>query len=149
MTLVRWEPFRELVNLKNTINSLFDENFRRVVHPEMGTASQGWTFPIDIKETPEDIRIKAEIPGVKREDIKVSYDNNVLTIRGERKNEEKEEGADFIRVERRYGSFSRSFFVDIPVKTDQIKAGYKDGILEVTLPKDQPESKEIKIQIEG
>ncbi|NPV72580.1 MAG: Hsp20/alpha crystallin family protein [Pelotomaculum sp.] len=149
MALVRWDPFRELVNLQHSINRLFDENFRFMrVHE--GNLAQGWTFPVDIKDTPEAILVKAELPGVNKDDIKVSFSDNLLTIRGERKKEEKEEGANFLRVERSYGSFSRSFSVDVPVKQEQIKARYQDGILEITLPKeDWSKKKEVTITVEG
>lgn len=149
MALVKWDPFRELVGLQQSINKLFDENFRFWREPERALA-QGWSFPVDIKDTPEAVLIKAELPGLKKEDIKISFSDNVLTIRGERKKEEKEERENYIRVERSYGSFSRSFSVDVPVKQDQVKARYQDGILEITLPKEEDSRrKEVTIDIEG
>ncbi|MEW6727126.1 MAG: Hsp20/alpha crystallin family protein [Bacillota bacterium] len=144
MSLVRWDPFRELSALQHSINRLFED-----IYPRQGNLTQGWMFPVDIKETPEAILVKAEIPGVSKDDIKVTFDNNVLTIRGERKSEEKEEGANFLRVERKYGSFSRSFSVDVPVDQEKIKASYKDGVLEVVLPKGAEDSKGVTVEIEG
>ncbi len=134
MSLVRWDPFRELTNLQNSISRLFDENFFQF--SEKGLA-QGLMFPVDIKDTPAAILVKAELPGISKEDVKISFSDNLLTIKGERKKEEKEEGADFLRVERSYGTFSRSFTVDVPVKAGEIKARYDNGVLEITLPKDE------------
>ncbi|MFZ5649029.1 MAG: Hsp20/alpha crystallin family protein [Bacillota bacterium] len=148
MALVRWEPFRDLVNLQNSINRLFDENYSLFRLPDGNNLTQGLAFPVDIKDTADAVVIKAEIPGVKREDVSVIYNENILTIRGERKHEEKEEGASYIKVERRYGSFSRSFSLDVPVDHEKIKASYKDGILEINLPKkEKAKSKEIDIEV--
>lgn len=133
MTLVRWDPFRELSLLQNSISKLFDENFGKH-NFKLDTA--GAMFPVDIKETPEAIILKADLPGVNKQDISVDLRDNVLTIRGERKTEEKEEGTNFVRVERSYGTFRRSFTIDVPVKVDEIRAGYQDGILEITMPKE-------------
>ncbi|HOV79665.1 MAG TPA: Hsp20/alpha crystallin family protein [Bacillota bacterium] len=149
MALIRWDPFRELAGLQHAVNRLFDENLRLFKAPEGGALAQGGTFPVDIKETPDAVLVKAELPGVNKEDIKVSFSDNLLTIRGERKKEEKEEGANFLRIERSYGSLSRSFTVDIPVKQDGIKARYQDGVLEITLPKEEGKKKELTIDIEG
>ncbi|MCL6610575.1 MAG: Hsp20/alpha crystallin family protein [Peptococcaceae bacterium] len=148
MSLVRWDPFFDLVNIRNSINRLFDEGFRYPRHADGSNLTQSWTFPVDIKDTPDAIVIHAEIPGMSRENISLSYSNNVLTIRGERKNELKEEGANCIRIERKYGSFSRSFSLDVPIDEEAIKASYKDGILEINLPKkDQARTREIEIDV--
>lgn len=147
MALVRWDPFRELAGLQNSITRLFDENMRYLKLPE-DSAGQ-FAFPVDIKDTPEAVQIRAEMPGMNKEDIKINLNDNLLTIQGERRKEEKEEGANFIRVERSYGSFSRSFTVDIPVKQDDIKASYREGVLEITLPKEAaPKQEEVNIQID-
>lgn len=147
MAMVRWEPFRELVNLQNTFNRFFDENYGLSRFPDGSSPARGQAFPVDIKDTADAVIIKAEIPGMKREEISVVYNDNVLTIGGERRHEEKEEGSNYIRLERRYGSFSRSFSLDVPVDQEQIKASYKDGILEITLPKKEAGSKKINIDI--
>ena len=148
MTLVRWDPFREVSNLQASINKLFEDNFR-LRNSEQGGLVQGWMFPVDIQETAEDVVIKAEIPGLNREDIKISFADNRLTIRGERRNEAREEGVRYLRVERSYGTFSRTFALDIPVKPDEIKARYQDGVLEITLPKqDDVKPREISINLE-
>ncbi len=140
MALVKWDPFRELASLQQSINKLFDENLRLWKFPDAGTVA-GWSFPVDIKDTPDAVVVRAELPGLKKDDIKVTYRDNILTISGERKKEEKEEGVNYLRVERSYGAFSRSFSVDVPVKEDGIKARYQDGVLEVTLPKEEKAKK--------
>lgn len=147
MALVRWDPFRELAGLQNSITRLFDESLRYLRLPE-GSSGQ-MAFPVDIKDTPEAVLVKAELPGMNKEDIKISLNDNILTIQGERKREEKEEGVNFVRVERSYGSFSRSFTVDVPVKHNEIKARYQEGVLEITLPKEEVvKQEEINIKIE-
>jgi len=148
MALVKWDPFRDLMGLQSSISRFLDDNFRFWRMPEGALAQEG-VFPVDIKDTPEAILVKAELPGMNKGDIKVSLVDNILTIRAERKKEEKEEGANYIRVERSFGSFSRSFTVDVPVKQDEMKARYQDGILEITLPKQTvSRSKEINIEID-
>lgn len=144
MSLIRWDPFGDLARIQNSINRLFDDNYRLFSQEERG---HGWGFPVDIKDTPEAIVVKADLPGLRREDISVSYNNNVLTIRGERKSEAKTEGENYVRFERRSGLFSRSFALDAPVKADAIKATYRDGILEINLPREKT-TKEISITIE-
>ncbi len=146
MALVRWDPFRELAGLQNSISRLFDENVRYLRLPE---GSTGLAFPVDIKDTPEAVQIRAELPGMNKEDIKINLSDNILTIQGERRKEEKEEGSNFIRIELSYGSFSRSFTVDMPVKQDDIKASYQEGILAITLPKEAAvKQEEINIKID-
>ncbi len=91
MALVRWDPFREMAGLQSSINKLFDENFRLLKAPE-GALDRGLLFPVDIKDTPEAVVIKAELPGMDKDDIKVKFVDNLMTISGERKKEEKEKG---------------------------------------------------------
>lgn len=147
MTLIKWDPFREIVALQNSVNRLFDENLRALWQSER--KEQAVFFPVDIKETPENIIIKAELPGMAREDIKVTFHDGLLTIKGERRQESKEENGNFLRVERRYGTFSRSFSVDVPVKAGEIRASYKDGVLEVILPREtENKTGEVQIQVE-
>lgn len=149
MALVKWDPFRDLSSLQSSINRLFDDNFRFWREPE-ATLSQEGAFPVDIKDTPEAILIKAELPGFNKDNIKVGLADNLLTIRAERQREEKEESANYLRVERSYGSFSRSFTLNMPVKHEKLKARYQDGILEISLPKEEDiKNKEINIDIEG
>ena len=147
MTLVRWDPFRELAGLQGAITRLFDNNMSSFGASD--SAENQLAFPVDIKETPESVLISAELPGVKKEDIKISFNGDILTIQGKRSRESKEEGANFVRTERSFGSFSRSFTVGVPVKQADAKACYQEGILEITLPKEKTEpNKEIDIEVE-
>ncbi|MFX4261986.1 Hsp20/alpha crystallin family protein [Pelotomaculum propionicicum] len=147
MAIVRWDPFRELAGLQGSISKLFDDNLSYFRMP--GVPAGQLAFPVDIKDTPESVLIKAELPGMKKEDIKISFNDNILTIQAERSKEEKEEGVNYVRTERSYGSFSRSFTVDVLVKQGGIKAGYQEGVLEITLPKETVVQKEaINIQVE-
>ncbi|OPY59614.1 MAG: 18 kDa heat shock protein [Pelotomaculum sp. PtaU1.Bin035] len=142
MSLIRREPFHALSGIQSSINRLFDDNFHYLSAP-MNLFNQGSFFPVDIKDTPDAVQIKADLPGLSKEDIKISLANNILTIRGDRQKEEKEEGTDFVRVERSYGSFSRSFTVDVPVKEEEMKARYNGGILEITLPKEKQSKRRV------
>lgn len=149
MALVKWDPFRDLSGLQSSINRLFDDNFRFWREPE-ATLTQEGTFPVDIKDTTGAILIKAELPGFNKDNIKVSLADNLLTIRAERQKEEKEESSSYLRAERSYGSFSRSFTLNMPVMHEKLKARYQDGVLEITLPKEEDaRKKEINIDIEG
>jgi HSP20 family protein len=146
MAIVRWDPFRDLQSLQRSINRLFDDV---VLGDERSLpATAAWTFPVDIKESADKVVVRAEIPGIKSEDIKVNLHDNQLTIQGERKQEKEEHGDRFLRVERSYGAFYRAFNVGVPVKADQIKATYKDGVLEIVLPKEEKaRPKEIQIEV--
>jgi HSP20 family protein len=147
MALVKWDPFRELAGLQQSINRIFEDSLRYSKGTD-GNLAQGWMFPVDIEDTPEAVLIKAELPGMNRKDIKISFNDNLLTIRGERKKEEKVENQNYIRVERSYGTFSRSFSVDVAVNEDDIKARYQDGVLHIALPKKDDYRKEVNIEIE-
>lgn len=149
MSIIRWDPFRELNTLQRSINRLFDYNLRLLREPEAGFDLGDGAFPVDIQDTPDAIVVMAELPGFNKEDIKISFSGNMLHIKGQRNREVKAEGANFLRVERSYGSFSRSFSIDVPVKTGEIKAVYQDGVLKITLPKeDNVAGKEINVKIE-
>ncbi|MGM0365688.1 MAG: Hsp20/alpha crystallin family protein [Actinomycetota bacterium] len=130
MPIVRWDPFSDLVQLRDEIGRWFEGTER----PRERTSAV-WAPEVDIRETDKEISIKADLPGMKLEDVDVSVDENQLIIKGERKQEKKEEEKDYVRVERSYGSFYRSFNIGVPVKEDQIKASYKDGVLEIVVPK--------------
>ncbi|MCG9479949.1 MAG: Hsp20/alpha crystallin family protein [Actinomycetia bacterium] len=143
MPIVRWDPFSDLVQLRDEIGRWFEG-----VEKPREKQSAVWAPEVDIKETEKEVTITADLPGMKMEDIEVSVDEGQLVVKGERKLEKKEEEKDYIRVERSYGSFYRSFNIGVPVKEDQIKASYKDGVLEVVLPKAEAK-KPKKIAISG
>ncbi len=139
------EPFRELTTLQERLNRVFED-----LLPTRATAKESgeWMPAVDIYETKDAINIEVEAPGMKQEDIKINLENNTLTIYGERKFEKKEEGKNYYRMERAYGSFSRSFLLPDNVDVEGIKAKYKDGVLTISLPK-RPESKPKEIPIES
>ncbi|MDD3629214.1 MAG: Hsp20/alpha crystallin family protein [Actinomycetota bacterium] len=132
MPIVRWDPFSDMLQLRDEIGRWFEGG---AIEREKGRKSAIWAPDVDIKETDKEIQIKADLPGMKLEDIEVSVDDDQLIIQGERKEEKEEKEKGYIRVERNYGSFYRAFNIGVPVKADQIKATYKDGVLEITVPK--------------
>jgi len=148
MAITRWRPFRDLLSIQDEMNRLFDEFFGR--SPARAEWTDGvWSPSVDVSETKDNVIIKAEMPGIKKDDVKISIQDNVLTMKGEKKQEKEEKDANYHRIERSYGSFCRSFTLPTSVKTDKIKATYKDGILTITLPKtEEVKPKEIPISIE-
>ena len=147
MELVRWDPFEGLNRIQPRINDLFDETFGRSRMPQ--AASTGvWYPPVDILESKDSYLIRAELPGMKREDFNLEAKDGTLTLSGERKLEEPANGVEYHRVERVAGRFSRSFSLPQTVKHDGIKATYRDGILEVYVPKaDEAKPKQIEISV--
>jgi HSP20 family protein len=144
-TLSRFEPFRGVNTLQELINRLFSEAFDRS-SDQASLAS--WAPAVDIYETEHELVVKADLPDVKPEDLDVRVENNILTIRGERKFEKKVHEENYLRVERAYGTFSRSFSLASTVNTEAIKADYKDGVLSLTIPKrEEAKPKQIKVQI--
>jgi HSP20 family protein len=135
MDLVRWEPFEGLNRLQSRISDLFEEDFGRRRFAHAAVDGGLWYPPVDILESKEAYLIRAELPGMKKEDFNVELKEGTLTLSGERKVEEPANGAEYHRVERLAGKFSRAFFLPQTVKHDAIKATYRDGILEVYVPK--------------
>jgi HSP20 family protein len=149
MGIVRFDPFRELDRLQSEVNRLF-EGYNG--SPERG-ASQGMTAPnrlwspsVDVAENQNEIVLRAEVPGMRQEDIDIELTGDTLTIRGERRFENEERKDQFVRVERSYGRFQRSFTLGVPVQNDRVSATYRDGVLEVHLPKSE-ETKPRKVQV--
>lgn len=138
-----WRPFQEL---RKEVDRLFQEFFGKSYFPERWEGIE-WVPSIDVSETEDEIIVKADIPGVKPEDIEINLVDNVLTIKGEKKREKEEKKENFYRVERYCGTFMRSIQIPSEVDVEKIKAQYKDGVLKVTLPK-KPESKGKTIKIE-
>lgn len=147
MTIRRWRPFRDIMSVQDEMNRLFDEFFGRT--PVRGEEFERmWSPNIDVSETRDNILVTAEIPGMSKDDIKVTVRDNILTLSGEKKQEKEEKGANYHRIERCYGSFSRSFDLPATVQFDKVKANYKDGILRITLQKsEEVKPKEIPIDI--
>lgn len=144
-SLARWTPYREMEQLQNHINSLFDWSFGRRGESESLDAT--WYPRVDVVEKENEYLINAEIPGVKKNDVKVAFENGVLTISGERKDEREEKNARYHVVERSWGSFRRSFTLPGNTDADKINADFKDGILTVKVAKSEsakPKQIEVK-----
>jgi len=152
MSLIRWNPTREinawpseLVNFQREMNRLFD-NFAR--NDEGTTGLSLWMPAVDVAERDDEYLVRLELPGVRKDDVKITIENNVLTIRGEKKREENINENDYRRMERSYGSFVRSFTLPTAVRPDKIEAKSQDGILTVRLPKaDEARPKQIEVQV--
>ena len=147
MTIVRYDPFRDLRTLQEEVNRLFSNNLN-LSFGEEGIARGAWNPNVDIYENKDHIVLEAELPGMKREDFELSVENNVITLRGERQFEKKEDSDNYHRVERSYGSFTRSFTLPQTVSAEGATAEYKNGVLRVTLPK-REEAKARRIEISG
>ena len=151
--LVRWDPFgsirrrgdvfNDLSGIQQEMNRLFDEFFGER-HQELAEGS--WLPSVDVSETGEEIVVRAELPGLSKDDIELNIQDNVLTLKGEKKQEKKEEKENYHRVERSYGSFSRSFTLPAGVDPENVQASFKDGVLVIALPKVE-EAKQKKIEI--
>ncbi len=140
-----WNPFRELEEIRQRMEDWFRPVFWKTA-PGEGAA---WVPPIEMYEEKDKYVVKAELPGMKKDEIEVSITDNVLTIKGERKAEEEKKESNYYCCERYYGSFLRSINLPGNVDTKKISAGYKDGILEISLPKTEEEKeKKIEVKIE-
>ncbi|SBP89343.1 Hsp20/alpha crystallin family protein [Thiomonas delicata] len=146
MAIVKFDPWRE-------IEDMFDRYTRAISFPRKSTTGEiatiaDWSPQVDIAETPKEFTIMAEIPEVKKEDVKVSIDSGVVTIQGERKQEKEEKDKKFHRIERFYGSFSRSFSLPDNIDANAAQATFKDGVLSLQIPKTaaaQPKAIEVKV----
>jgi HSP20 family protein len=147
--LTRWEPFRELQDRIDRMNRLFRESYSPE-GPEEALTSTSFAPPVDIYEDEHNITLKMEVPGIDEKDIDVRTENNTLTVRGERKFEKEEKEENFRRVERQYGSFTRSFTLPSSVETENIQAAYDKGVLEIRLAKKaEAKPKQIKVKVGG
>jgi HSP20 family protein len=145
--LAKWNPFRELEEIQNRLGSLFPRTAVRGLGQEAMTVSE-WTPLVDITEDDKEYLIKAELPEVKKEDVKVTVENGTLTMTGERKFEKEEKDKKYHRIERAYGSFMRSFTLPEGAAGDKVSADFKDGVLKVHLPKSaeaKPKSIDVKV----
>jgi HSP20 family protein len=145
-TLTRWEPFRELEELQNRLSTIVSRAPRQSGREEMTIAD--WVPTADITEDDKEYLIRAELPDLRKEDVKVTVENGVLTISGERKFEKEEKKKKYHRVERAYGRFVRSFTLPDDADANGVKADFKDGMLTVHLPKNEkakPKQIEVKV----
>src|SRR5580658_1639072 len=147
-TITRWEQPRGWTALQDQVNRLFEDNGLRdrSAHAELAT----WAPPVDIYETENELVVKADLPDLQEKDIDVRITNNTLTIRGERKFEKEVNEDNYLRVERSYGSFSRSFSLPNTINTEAIRAEYKNGVLTVQMPKRaESKPKQVKVNVEA
>ena len=142
-----WDLMRELASMQERMNRIWGTVYDRG-HEEV-TSRGAWQPPVDIYETDNrEIVLKVEIPGLKREDIDLTVENNTLTVRGERQREQSVKDEQYHRIERAYGSFSRSFTLPNTVDTQRVRADYRDGVLTVTLPlREEARPKQIQVEV--
>jgi HSP20 family protein len=144
MAINRWDPFRDVVALQNRLNSIFQE---RGDDTNLVSTS-AFVPPVDVYEDEHKVVLKLEVPGLKQEDLDIQIEKNTLTVRGERKFEKEEKEENFHRIERRYGSFFRSFSLPNTVNVEEVKASYDAGVLRIELEKKaEAKPKQIKVQV--
>jgi len=148
LNLIKWHPSVELEDVANRLNRIFGRSGSRDESTQEMLATTDWTPSVDISETDQAYLVKAEIPGVNKEDVKVTIQNGLLGIQGERRQEKIDTGKKFHRVERCYGSFARSFRVPNDADENSVKAQFKDGILNITLEKvEKAKSRQINVSV--
>ncbi len=149
MAIVRWwDPLRDLSSIQEKMNQLFEDTLSRTRGREEGLSAGMWTPAVDIYETGESVVVKAELPGLTREQVGIEVKDGVLTLKGERKVEKEVKEENYHRVERAYGTFQRSFSLPASVDQEKISATLKEGVLEVTLPKkEQAKPKQITVSV--
>ena len=145
MTIVRWEPFRELSSLQTEMNRLFNAAFDT---PAGNGGARRWTPAMDLVETDEHFVLRADLPGLTESDVTIELEDNVLSVSGERKAEHESKGEGFYRVERAFGSFSRSLTLPKGIDPEAVTAAFENGVLEVRVPKPE-QRKPRKISIAG
>ena len=149
MNLIRWQPFSDMVTLRQAMDRLFDDS---LVRPLRFTTllGEGAEMPIDMFQTDEDVVIKASVPGLKPEEVDVAITGDTLTIKGEAKTEEEVKKENYFRKERSYGAFSRSILLPSSLQTDKAEATFDNGVLTLTIPKaEESKPKQIKIKPKG
>lgn len=155
MSLIRWNQSHEMdrwpsdfFGIQREINRVFDNFIRGGVQADENFAASYWTPAVDIVEQENEYVVKMELPGVNKDEVKISLESNILTIKGEKKQEKEEQSKNLHRIERSYGSFQRSFTLPTTVKSDKIDAVFKDGVLSVSLPKaEEAKPKQIEVKV--
>ena len=146
--LTRWDPFREFNTLQERMNRLFHDSYGEGREEALTTSS--FAPPVDVYEDEHNVTLKIEVPGIDEKDIDVRIENNTLTVHGERKFEKEEKEENFRRVERQYGSFTRTFTLPNTVDVDKVSASYDKGVLKIALPKKaEAKPKQIKVNVGG
>ena len=148
MNLIRWDPVKELEDMSERLNRMFPRPLSRRDNGKETLTAADWVPTVDIEEGEQDYHITAELPGLSKEDVKITLQEGVLTLQGERKQEKEEKGKRFHRVERSYGAFVRSFALPDAVDETKVSAEFKDGELHIRLPKSEkakPKAIEVKV----
>ncbi len=149
MAIMRWmDPFKDLATIQERMNQIFEDALSRSRGREEGLRTGMWMPAVDIYEKNDSIVVKAELPGVDRNQISVEVKDGVLTLKGERKFEKEVKEENYHRIERSYGSFQRSFSLPVSVDQEKVKANYRDGVLEIELPKrEAAKPKQIQVEV--
>ena len=149
MSLIRWRPTRDLLSIRDEVNRLFDNFFTGLPERRRGLLEGEWAPSVDIAETDNEVVVTAELPGVEQDNVDITITDDVLTLKGEKKEEKEVKEKNYHRIERSYGSFQRSISLPAGVQADKAKATYKDGVLHITVPKaEEAKPKQIKINVE-
>lgn len=150
MAIVRWlDPFRDLPAIQERMNQIFEDALARSRGRDEGLRTGMWTPAVDIYETNDSVVVKAELPGVDKDQIAVEVKDGILSLRGERKFEKEVKEESYHRIERSYGGFQRSFSLPVSVDPNKVTARFKDGVLEVNLPKkEQAKPKQIQVDVQ-
>jgi HSP20 family protein len=148
MTIVRWEPLRELGSLQNEMNRLFNTVFDAPPPGNGGSTMRRWVPSMDLVETDEHFVLRADLPGMSEDDVKIEFEDGTLTVSGERKAEHEEGKEGYYRVERAFGAFSRSLTLPKGINAEAVTANFDRGVLEVRIPKPE-ERKPRRIEIGG
>jgi len=148
MSLIRWDPFDDLASLRESMDKLFEEFFTR--RPDRGRAPVVWQPAIEAYETDGDVVVRAELPGIDPKQVEISVTEDTLTVKGEARTEQEEKKRNYYRRELRYGSFVRSIALPSGVQGDKAAASYKNGILEIKVPKsERAKLKTVKVEVAG
>ena len=148
MSIVRWEPFRDLVSTQDRFNQLFNDTFSRAFGDQQEVSPRAWVPPVDIYETGDSLVLKAELPGINPDDVEIRVEDSTLYLKGERKFEKEVKEENLHRVERSYGTFTRSFALPNSIDADKVKAEYQNGILTLTMAKrEEAKPRSIKINV--
>ncbi len=149
MAIVRWDPFRDLMNLQDEVNRLFRRSFFRGAEPASETVAT-WAPAIDMYETDEKLTVEVELPGLEAKDVEISLEDDVLRIRGERRFSSEVKEENYHRIERAYGMFERSIPLPRKVDEEKVSATVSDGVLKIEMPKvEEAKPKKIPIKVEG
>jgi HSP20 family protein len=148
MSISRWEPFRDLLSTQDRFNQLFNDTFARAFGDQREVTPRAWVPPVDIYETADSLVLKAELPGINPDEVEIQVEGNTLYLKGERKFMKDLKEENLHRVERMYGTFTRSFALPNTIDADKVKAEYQNGILTLTMPKrEEAKPRTIKINV--